>query len=86
MCGYSALLGMGAVRVAWPDAVCSFVCDACTYAIKNRRNRAWVGNVGVVGFEVKKLQNRPVETLGMVCVLYSHCLLYDLVVSTSALT
>ena len=72
--------------VAWLGAVCSFVRDACTHAITNGHNRAYSGNVGVVGFEVKELQNRPVETLGVVCVLYSHCLLYALVVSTSALT
>ena len=45
-----ALLGMDAVCVAWTGAVCSFVRDACTHAVKNRLNRAYAGNVGVVGF------------------------------------
>lgn len=44
------LLGMDAVCVAWTGAVCSFVRDACTHAVKNRLNRACAGNVGVVGF------------------------------------
>ena len=44
------LLGMGAVCAAWSGAVCSFVRDACTHAVKNRLNRACVGDVGVVGF------------------------------------
>lgn len=30
VCYRTALLGMDAVRVAWPGAVCSFVRDACT--------------------------------------------------------
>lgn len=47
---HPALLGMDAVRVAWPGAVCSFVRDACTHAVKNRLNRACVGDVSVVGF------------------------------------
>ena len=34
--------------VAWSGAVCSFVRDACTYAIKKRLNRAGVGDVGNV--------------------------------------
>ena len=46
----TALLGMDAVRVAWTGAVCSFVRDACTHAVKNRLNRACAGNVGAVGF------------------------------------
>ena len=31
---------MDAVYVAWTGAVCSFVRDACTHAVKNRLNRA----------------------------------------------
>ena len=50
MRAFPILLGMDAVRVAWTGAVCSFVCDACANAIKNRLNRACAGNVGVVGF------------------------------------
>ena len=50
--------------MAWLGAVCSFVCDACTYAIKNRLNRACVGDVGVVGFEIAKLQLRAIEAMG----------------------
>ena len=82
MCGYSALLGMGAVRVAWPGAVCSFVCDACTHAIKNRLNRACAGNVGVVDFEIAKLQLRAIEAMGEVCILCHYCGIHALVVST----
>ena len=52
---------MDAVRVAWPDAVCSFVRDACTHAVKNRLNRACAGNVGVVDFEIAKLQLREMK-------------------------
>ena len=50
MRAFPILLGMDAVYVAWSGAVCSFVCDACAHAIKNRLNRACAGNVGVVGF------------------------------------
>ena len=50
MCGYSALLGMDAVYVAWSGDVRSFVRDACTHAVKNRLNRVCAGNVGVVDF------------------------------------
>ena len=50
MCGYSALLGMDAVYVAWSGDVRSFVRDACTHAVKNRLDRVCAGNVGVVGF------------------------------------
>ena len=49
------------MRVAWPGAVCSFVCDACTHAVKNRLNRACAGNVGVVDFEIAKLQLREMK-------------------------
>ena len=50
MCYHPALLGMDTECVAWSGDVCSFVRDACAHAIKNWLNRAWVGNVGVVGF------------------------------------
>lgn len=86
MCYRTALLGMDAVYVAWPDAVCSFVCDACTYAIKNRRNRACAGNVGVVGFEIAKLQLRAIEAMGEVCILCHNCGIHAFVDSTPALT
>ena len=61
MCYRTALLGMDAVYVAWSGAVCSFVCDACTHAVKNRLNRACAGNVGVVDFEIAKLQLREMK-------------------------
>ena len=77
---------MDAVRVAWPDAVCSFVRDACTHAVKNRLNRACVGDVGVVGFEIAKLQLRAIEAMGEVCILCHYCGIHALVDSTPALT
>ena len=61
MRAFPILLGMDAVRVAWPGAVCSFVRDACTHAVKNRLNRACAGNVGVVDFEIAKLQLREMK-------------------------
>ncbi len=50
--------------MAWPGAVCSFVRDACAHSIKNRLNRACAGNVGVVDFEIAKLQLRAIEAMG----------------------
>ena len=86
MCFYSALLGMDAVCVAWSGAVCSFVRDACAHAVKNRLNRACVGDVGVVGFEIAKLQLRAIEAMGEVCILCHYCGIHALVDSTPALT